>query len=124
MIYSNIKEIQINQKSYATAAYRTAPENASKGVIHGIPTYDKPEDIERSLVNPRNPTTLHARRMGQTDSVVVVFEGAFVPYFVYYLGAEYRCALYKKQHETFATCETVAHRADVYPQPGSKKCRR
>ncbi|KAH8028904.1 hypothetical protein HPB51_020070 [Rhipicephalus microplus] len=35
--YSNIKEIMINDKSYATAAYVTAPENTSKGVIHGIP---------------------------------------------------------------------------------------
>ncbi|KAH7977120.1 hypothetical protein HPB51_027021 [Rhipicephalus microplus] len=35
--YSNIKEIMINDKSYATAAYVTAPESTSKGVIHGIP---------------------------------------------------------------------------------------
>lgn len=81
--YSNIKEIQINGKSYATAAYIIATENTSKGVIHGIPTYDNQEDIQKSLVNQRNPTILHARRMGLTDSVVIVFEGSFVPYFVY-----------------------------------------
>ncbi|XP_049275351.1 uncharacterized protein LOC119405412 [Rhipicephalus sanguineus] len=121
--YSNIKEIQVNGKSYATAAYITAPENTSKGVIHGIPTYDNQEDIEKSLVNQRNPTILHARRMGLTDSVVIVFEGSFVPYFVYYRGAEYRCLLYKKQYETCTTCGRVGHRADVCPQPDSKKCR-
>ncbi|KAH7938589.1 hypothetical protein HPB51_028891 [Rhipicephalus microplus] len=38
--YSNIKEIMINDKSYATAAYVTALENTSKGVIHGIPNVD------------------------------------------------------------------------------------
>ncbi|KAH7934423.1 hypothetical protein HPB51_029191 [Rhipicephalus microplus] len=121
--YSNIKEIMINDKSYATAAYVTAPENTSKGVIYGIPKYDNQEDIEKSLVNQRNPTILHARRMGLTDSVVIVFEGLFVPYFVYYRGAEYRCFLYKKQYETCTTCGRIGHRADVCPQPDSKKCR-
>ncbi|KAH8022015.1 hypothetical protein HPB51_020625 [Rhipicephalus microplus] len=86
--YSNIKEIMISDKSYATAAYVTAPENTSKGVIHGIPKYDNQEDIEKSLANQRNPTILHARCMGLTDSVVIVFEGLLVPYFLYYRGAE------------------------------------
>ncbi|KAH8022351.1 hypothetical protein HPB51_023422 [Rhipicephalus microplus] len=121
--YSNIKEIMINDKSYATAAYVTAPENASKGVIHGIPKYDNQEDIEKALVNQRNPTILHARRMGLTDSVFIVFEGLFVPYFVYYRGAEYRCFLYKKQYETCTTCGRIGHWADVCPQPDNKKCR-
>ncbi|KAH8040752.1 hypothetical protein HPB51_012922 [Rhipicephalus microplus] len=121
--YSNIKEIMIDDKSYTTAAYVTAPENTSKGVIHGIPKYDNQEDIEKRLVNQRNPTILHARRMRLTDSVVIVFEGLFVPYFVYYRGAEYRCFLYKKQYETCTTCGRIGHRADVCPQPDSKKCR-
>ncbi|KAH8028373.1 hypothetical protein HPB51_016196 [Rhipicephalus microplus] len=34
--YSNIKEIKIHDKSYATAAYKTVPENTFKGVIHKI----------------------------------------------------------------------------------------
>ncbi|KAH8009870.1 hypothetical protein HPB51_020662 [Rhipicephalus microplus] len=71
--YSNIKEIKIHDKSYATAAYITAPENTFKGVIHEIPTYDNQEDIEKSLVNQKNPMILHARRMGLTDSVAIVF---------------------------------------------------
>ncbi|KAH8040908.1 hypothetical protein HPB51_013078 [Rhipicephalus microplus] len=60
MEYSNIKEIMINDKSYATVAYVTALENTSKGVIHGIPKYDNQEDIEKSLVNQKKPTILHA----------------------------------------------------------------
>ncbi|KAL1474876.1 hypothetical protein MTO96_037702 [Rhipicephalus appendiculatus] len=97
--YSNIKDIKVHKQSYATAAYITAPENTSKGVIHGIPTYDNQEDIEKSLVNQRNPTILQARRMGLTDSVVIVFEGSFVPYFVYYRGAEYRLGGNSTQQE-------------------------
>ncbi|KAH8036777.1 hypothetical protein HPB51_005266 [Rhipicephalus microplus] len=44
----NIKEIMIDEKSYITAAYVTAPENTSKGVIQGIPKYDKQEEIEKA----------------------------------------------------------------------------
>ncbi|KAH7964525.1 hypothetical protein HPB51_027237 [Rhipicephalus microplus] len=121
--YSNIKEIIIYEKSYATATYVSAPENTFKGVIHGIPKYDNQEDKEKSLVNQRNPTILHARRMGLTNSVVIVFEGLFVPYFVYDRGAEYRCFLYKKQYETCTTCGRIGQRADVCPQPDSKKYR-
>ncbi|KAH8028118.1 hypothetical protein HPB51_013165 [Rhipicephalus microplus] len=46
--YRNIKEIMIDDKSYTTAAYVKAPENTSKGVIHGIPKYDNQEDIEKN----------------------------------------------------------------------------
>ncbi|KAH8029413.1 hypothetical protein HPB51_000276 [Rhipicephalus microplus] len=121
--YSNIKEIIINDKSSAIAAYVTAPENTSKGVIHGTPKYDNQEDMEKSLVNVSYPTILHARRMGLADSVVIVFEGFFVPYFVYYRGAEYRCFLHKKQYERYTTCGRIGHWVDVCPQPDSKKCR-
>ncbi|KAH8021755.1 hypothetical protein HPB51_016819 [Rhipicephalus microplus] len=46
--YSNIKETMINNKSYATAAYVTAPENTSKGVIHGILNPSKDLDLDVS----------------------------------------------------------------------------
>ncbi|XP_070380658.1 uncharacterized protein [Dermacentor albipictus] len=121
--YSQIREIQLGSNTYSTAAYITAPENTSKGVIHGIPEYDTSEDVEKSLVNCRNPTILHARRMGRTDSVVIVFKGTYVPHYVYYRRAEYRCLLYRKQYETCTTCGRLGHRADVCPTPNSKKCR-
>ncbi|KAH7931988.1 hypothetical protein HPB52_025047 [Rhipicephalus sanguineus] len=121
--YSQLKEIPIRTSVFGAAAYITAPENTSKGVIKGIPAYDEPEDIERSLVNRRNPTVLHARRMGRTNCVVIVFEGTSVPHYVYYRGAEYRCVLYRKKHELCTTCGRLGHRADVCPAPNTKKCR-
>ncbi|KAH7953653.1 hypothetical protein HPB49_010882 [Dermacentor silvarum] len=108
---------------FGAAAYITAPDNTSKGVIRGIPDYDAPEDIEESLVNRRNPTILHARRMGRTDLVVIVFESTYVPHYVYYRGAEYRCVLYRKKHELCTTCGRLGHRADVCPAPNTKHCR-
>ncbi|KAH7959691.1 hypothetical protein HPB49_013104 [Dermacentor silvarum] len=57
--YSALKELRIGDKTYEVTAYMTAPEDTSKGIIRGIPDYDTPEDVERSLVNERNPGILH-----------------------------------------------------------------
>lgn len=78
--YGSIKEIRIGCQTYATAAYVMPPENTSKGVIRSIPDYDTREDITKSLVYTKNPTILQAKRMGKTNSVVIVFEGPKVPY--------------------------------------------
>ncbi|KAH7949390.1 hypothetical protein HPB49_009299 [Dermacentor silvarum] len=121
--YSQLKEIRIGIGVSGAAAYITAPDYTCKGVIRGIPDYDAPEDIEESLVNRSNPTILHARRMGRTDSVVIVFEGTYVPQYVYYRGAKYRCVLYRKKHELCTTCGRLGHRADVCPAPNTKHCR-
>ncbi|KAH6919912.1 hypothetical protein HPB50_029100 [Hyalomma asiaticum] len=55
----------------------TAPEDTSKGIIRGIPDYDTPEDIEKSLVNERNPGILHAKRMGRTNHAIIVLQGMY-----------------------------------------------
>ncbi|KAH7941318.1 hypothetical protein HPB49_012190 [Dermacentor silvarum] len=67
--YSKLEEIRIGNQTYAAAAYITAPEDTSKGVIHGVPENESQEVIEKSLVTDRNPTILHARRMGRTNSI-------------------------------------------------------
>lgn len=121
--YNKIRELRIGDACYATCAYIAPPEDTSKGVIHDIPSYDTAEDITRSLVYSKNPTVLQARRMGKTNSVIIVFEGQRVPYFVYYRGAEYRCFLHKKKYEVCATCGTVGHRMDVCPHPDRQCCK-
>ncbi|KAH7955540.1 hypothetical protein HPB52_001236 [Rhipicephalus sanguineus] len=53
--YCAMKDFRMGDRTYEVTAYMTAPENTSKGIIRGIPDYDTPEDIEKSLVNERNP---------------------------------------------------------------------
>ncbi|KAH7959830.1 hypothetical protein HPB49_014067 [Dermacentor silvarum] len=74
-----------------------ARSDTYKGVIHNIPDYDTAEDITKSLIYKKNPTILQARRMGNTNSVIIIFEGPNIPFYVYYRGAEYRCYLHKKK---------------------------
>ncbi|KAH9378802.1 hypothetical protein HPB48_008110 [Haemaphysalis longicornis] len=110
--YSRIEQIKIGEKTYATRAYVTPPEYSVKRGIHNIPPYDSPEDIARSAVYSRNPTALHAKRMGQTNSAIIAISGSKVPYFVYYRGVEYRCLGHRK----------LGHRKDVCPWPEHAFC--
>ncbi|KAH7948826.1 hypothetical protein HPB49_002690 [Dermacentor silvarum] len=61
--------------------------------------------------------------MGNTNSVLIVFDGKQVPYHAYYRGAEYKCYLHKKRNEVCDICGTVGYKADVCPTPTPKKCK-
>lgn len=113
--YSKVETLTLGNKSHGISAYATPPEDSAKGVIHNIPDTDSADDITRSLVNRRNPTILQARRLGSSNTAIIVFEGVRVPHYVYYRGAEYRCFLHKKKHEVCDRCGRFGHRTDVCP---------
>ncbi|CAN7987154.1 unnamed protein product, partial [Ixodes hexagonus] len=121
--YGAISKLCIGEREFEANAYRAAPENTSKGLVRGISMDEKPEDIVRSLVTPRNPGVLHAKRMGNTDNVIVLFDGFYVPRYVYYEAMLVRCTLYRKQIDVCHECGRLGHRADVCPNPKNKICR-
>ncbi|KAH7962591.1 hypothetical protein HPB52_017079 [Rhipicephalus sanguineus] len=121
--YVAITSLSIGSKEYEACAYRAAPENTSKGVIRGIPVSESPKDIVKKLVTPRNPSVLYAKRMGNTNNVIITFDGYHVPSYVNYGAALVRCALYKKQFDICYECGRLGHRADVCPNPTDKICR-
>ncbi|CAN8013084.1 unnamed protein product, partial [Ixodes pacificus] len=122
--YGAITKLRIGERKYEASAYRAAPENTSKGLVRGISKDENPADIVRSLVTKRNPSVLlHAEQMGNTDNVIVLFDGFYVPRYVYYGAMLVRCTLYKKQIDVCHECGRLGHRADVCPSPNDKICR-
>lgn len=121
--YGAISKLRIGEREYEASAYRAAPENTSKGLVRGISKDENPADIVRSLVTQRNPSVLHAKRMGNTDNVIVLFDGFYVPRYVYYGAMLVRCTLYRKQIDVCYECGRLGHRADVCPNPNDKICR-
>ncbi|KAH7951570.1 hypothetical protein HPB52_010363 [Rhipicephalus sanguineus] len=82
--YGAISKLCIGNQEFEANAYQAAPENTSKGLIRNISKDESPEDIVNNLVTQRNPSVLHAKRMGTTDNIIVLFDGFHVPRHVYY----------------------------------------
>ncbi|XP_075535034.1 uncharacterized protein LOC142570513 [Dermacentor variabilis] len=120
--YAKIQEISIRGKPYEVSAYRTALHDTVKGVIRGMPIDASAEELDRNIVNERNPLAVAAKRIGSTTTVIVVFQGPKVPNFVRYGVTLIPCRLYKKQIDVCQQCGRVGHRKDVCPTPTIKTC--
>lgn len=122
LAYANVREISLRGRRYEVFAYRAAPDNTVKGTIYNIsPTYTK-ADIKECIINKGNPTAIDAHRIGETKTVVVLFEGQRVPRHVNFAGYMMRCRLYRQHKEVCYTCGQVGHRKDVCPRPETKIC--
>ncbi|KAH7941776.1 hypothetical protein HPB49_017438 [Dermacentor silvarum] len=95
--YNRIRELQIGDTHYEATAYAAPPADTYKGVIHNIPDYDTAEDITKSLIYKKNSTILQARRMGNTNSAIIIFEGPNVPFYVYYTEAPSTAATFTRK---------------------------
>ncbi|KAG0427672.1 hypothetical protein HPB47_025285 [Ixodes persulcatus] len=86
----NTTTIIIQEKPYQITAYEAASTQTCKGVIHGIERGTPSDVLMRHLITTGAPI-LTARMMGQSLSAIITFEGTYVPYYVLYQQAEYRC---------------------------------
>ncbi|XP_070393246.1 uncharacterized protein [Dermacentor albipictus] len=121
--YVRMKQMLISGKVYELSAYETAPHSTCKGVIRNIPLQDGPDIIDAKIVNTNNPLALAAKRIAQTGTVIVAFDGHRVPNFVRYGPLLMQCSLYRKQLDVCYTCGRLGHRADVCPNPADAICR-
>ncbi|XP_065310547.1 uncharacterized protein [Dermacentor albipictus] len=120
--YQEVARIKIQDKFYESNAYETAPDMTAKGVIRGIPLDEGPRDITAAVVTSKNPTAIAAKRLSNTTTVIVLFEGHKVPTYVRYRAALLPCSLYRKQVDICHQCNRLGHRGDVCPNPDNKIC--
>ncbi|KAH6947755.1 hypothetical protein HPB50_021131 [Hyalomma asiaticum] len=120
--YGSIRNITVEERTYETFAYKSTPDNTSRGVISGVGREEPEEQITPSLVNKHNPTIMAAHRLGNSESVVILFEGNKVPRYVKYGGFVTKCTLYRQHREVCITCGQIGHRRDVCPTPNARVC--
>lgn len=120
--YGMIRSITIGEETYESYAYWATPDNTSRGVISGVGHDESEEDIRRRIVNKYNPTAMAAHRLGNSTSVVILFEGQKVPHYIKYGGFITKCTLYRQHREVCKICGQVGHRKDVCPTPNARVC--
>lgn len=120
--YSRVTEIILTDQRHPVTAYLSPAGITSRGVIRGVDTDFDDAALNRMLIQPRNSSLLGARRIKNTETVILIFNGLKVPNYVYCGQVIYRCTLYKRQIDTCRTCGQVGHRQDVCPTPSTKVC--
>ncbi|KAG0411253.1 hypothetical protein HPB47_011629 [Ixodes persulcatus] len=108
----NTTTISIQEKPYQITAYEAASTQTCKGVIHGIERGTPSDVLMRHLITTGAPI-LTARMMGQSLSAIITFEGTYVPYYVLYQQAEYRCRPHRPKAQICQRCHGIGHRADI-----------
>lgn len=82
--YAGIRLLRVGDRDHEVNAYLSAPNGTAKGVIRGISLSDSNRELQDNIVNDANPLALDAHRIGNTTTVIVVFEGTKVPNYVKY----------------------------------------
>ncbi|KAH8025121.1 hypothetical protein HPB51_003963 [Rhipicephalus microplus] len=59
--YVRIRSIDLGGCNYEINAYEAATDITCKGVIRNMGIADRPAELERNIVNPRNPMALAAK---------------------------------------------------------------
>ncbi|KAH8025255.1 hypothetical protein HPB51_005606 [Rhipicephalus microplus] len=117
---SRVTEIILTDQRHPITAYLSPAGITSRGVIHGVDTDFDDAALNRMLIQPRNSSLLGARRIKNTETVIMIINGLKVPNYVYCGQVIYRCTLYKCQIDICRTCGQVGHRQDVCPTPSTK----
>ncbi|KAH8033467.1 hypothetical protein HPB51_013193 [Rhipicephalus microplus] len=120
--YCKVQEIFLADKKHSISAYITPPGNTCRGVLRGIYTNLAKAAQQSLFVTPRNPIVIRVRRIKETPTGIVLFNGMKVPNYVHCAPNMLRCTLYKRQIDTFRNCGRIGHRHDVCPRPTEKVC--
>ncbi|KAH8025926.1 hypothetical protein HPB51_014259 [Rhipicephalus microplus] len=121
--YSKITAITLGTTSFDVSAYGAAPDDTCKGIIRGVDADIGQEQLYSLIVHPRNPTALQVKRIKNSTTVIVLFDGLKVPNYVICGNSLVRCTLYRRQTDVCYACGKLGHRADVCPHPEEAVCR-
>ncbi|KAL1468611.1 hypothetical protein MTO96_041375 [Rhipicephalus appendiculatus] len=80
--YARVEAITVGMVSYEVSSYLAAPDNTCKGVVRGVDLEFKQEQLSNMIVQPRNPRALEVKRIKNTTTVIVLFDGLKVPNYV------------------------------------------
>ncbi|KAH8028933.1 hypothetical protein HPB51_020553 [Rhipicephalus microplus] len=89
--YSQVTEIILTDQRHPVMAYFSPAGITSQGVIRGVDTDFDDAALNRMLIQPRNSSLMGARRIKNTETVILIFNGLKVPNYVYCDQVIYHC---------------------------------
>ncbi|KAG0414308.1 hypothetical protein HPB47_008538 [Ixodes persulcatus] len=121
---ARVKHLSLNGQDYDIGAYIAAPDDSCRGVITKIGFGFSTEYLTEKIrpMGPEGPRVLNARMMGESDGVLITFQGIRVPRFVRFGMVECRCKPYFPKEQVCDVCLGLGHRRDVCPYPEQNKC--
>lgn len=121
--YAKVEALLIGSARYEVNSYLAAPDNTCKGIVRGVDLDFDHNQLRDMIVQPRNPKALEVKRIKDTTTIVVLFDGLKVPNYVMCGASMFRCTLYRRQTDICYACGRLGHRADVCPAPEKTICR-
>ncbi|KAH8019325.1 hypothetical protein HPB51_018936 [Rhipicephalus microplus] len=119
--YAKVRGIILMEREHPVSAYLAVSGTTSRGVVRGVDA-DLPDfELQRLFVSSHNPTLMGVRRIKDTTTIILLFDGLKVPNYVRCGMLLLRCTLYKRQIYTCRNCGCVGHRQDVCPTPSERR---
>ncbi|KAH9359549.1 hypothetical protein HPB48_006089 [Haemaphysalis longicornis] len=113
-----IRSFLLASTEVPVTTYEAAPTDSCRGVIHGVPAGTSPQELLSHLISTGAPI-IKARMMGSTETALLTFEGSFVPRYVLFYQADYRCHPERRKPQFCQRCHKIGHRKDVCTLPPS-----
>ncbi|KAH7961202.1 hypothetical protein HPB52_005399 [Rhipicephalus sanguineus] len=120
--YAKMKRIRVGETLHEVSTYVTPPGDTCRGVVRGIDPELSDDRLGELFVHARTPKVLGVRRIKQTPTVIVLFDGMKVPNYVMCGTNMIRCTLYRRQIDACRTSGKLRHRLDVCPTPTVITC--
>ncbi|KAH6940625.1 hypothetical protein HPB50_003352 [Hyalomma asiaticum] len=111
---AGLRSLTLNGERHDVTAYVAAEAHHARCVVHGLPK-DVPDDQLLSIISIEDREILAARRIGQSEAILLTVKGATIP-------KEVKVGLWLTKTQPFrpravqcTICLTIGHRADVCP---------
>ncbi|KAH8024266.1 hypothetical protein HPB51_022385 [Rhipicephalus microplus] len=115
-------KIRVNGKKHKVAVFTAIEGICVEVVICNVQRDIGDAKLTTLIVYQENLTVRGVKRIKDTGSVVVLFDGGDVPSYNTVGQAIYRCYHYKKQIEVCRKCTRVGHHVDICPTPLINVC--
>ncbi|KAL1447190.1 hypothetical protein MTO96_044352 [Rhipicephalus appendiculatus] len=77
--YTTVQQLRMRETLYRVAVYPAPPDDTCKGVIRGIDIDLNDNQLRELIVTKRNPSALEVKRIKNTMTVTILFQGMQTP---------------------------------------------